>query len=98
MNWVQELLALQKQYKMYPLVSFFAFINNDSSHVLLLLLSLLLTVIIMKLTSSRTVSRSKMTASLRSAILADSVSEDDKTPQIYKIISVSVYCRYVIGE
>ena len=87
MNWVQELLALQKQYKMYPLVSFFAFINNDSSHVLLLLL----TVIIMKLTSSRTVSRSKMTASLRSAILADSVSEDDKMPQIYIIISVSVH-------
>ena len=28
MNWVQDLLALQKQYKMYPLVSFFAFINT----------------------------------------------------------------------
>ena len=93
MIWVQELLALQKLYKMYPFVSFSALINNDSSLVLLLL-----TLIIVKIASSRTVSRSKMTASLRSAILADSVSEDDKMPQIYIIISVSVYCRYVIGE
>ena len=74
MNWVQELLALQKQYKMYPLVSFSALINNDSSLVLLLLLTL----IIVQIASSRTVSRSKMTASLRSAILAGSVSEDDE--------------------